>query len=282
MNLITPILSAVLQASSVTLDKITLSIKKITYKTYTSISFPLILLFNFIIFLIFSPPLSISQFTTKFIILIIISSVLSILGNILFYKALKKDYLNELEVISLLSNIPLIIITSIIFVSERTNIFIIALALISSTAIVWSHWKSHHFQIAKNSLLFLLFIILVSPFRGVISKILLTEFNPISLQLVASIIPAIFFSAMFWKSDKNLNWKSFFLLIATNILTTIAWILYYFSYQKIGVVHTVLIFSLQPLLVYFASFFILKEKFHWKKFVAFLIVLASIILAQII
>ena len=46
-------------------------------------------------------------------------------------------------------------------------------------------------------------------------------------------------------------------------------------------VYTMLIFSLQPLLVYFASLFFLKEPFHWKKFVAFIVVLASIAAAQI-
>jgi len=70
-------------------------------------------------------------------------------------------------------------------------------------------------------------------------------------------------------------------LIITNLLTTIAWILYYFSYQISGIIYTVLIFSLQPLLVYAASLIFLKEKFHWKKFAAFMITLAAIIISQI-
>jgi len=43
-----------------------------------------------------------------------------------------------------------------------------------------------------------------------------------------------------------------------------------------------LVFSLQPLLVYLASVFFLKEPFHWKKAAAFAIVLLSIGIAQII
>lgn len=282
MDPIIPIVSAVLQASSATIDKVALSIKKITYKTYTSISFPLILLFNFIIFLILAPPLHISLFSWHSIILILISSVTAIIGNLLYYKALKNALLNEMDIISLLGNIPLILLTALIFASERAHPLVIALALISSAAIIWSHWQKNHFQIARKILWYLLFVVLISPFRGIISKVLLQSWNPISLQLISSIIPAIFFGIYFFKSDKNCNFKAFLLLLATNLLSTVAWILYFFSYQKFGIIYTVLIFSLQPLLVYIAALFLLREKFHWKKFIAFLIVLASILVAQVI
>lgn len=282
MDILTPIASAVLQAGSVTIDKIVLNIKRVTYKTYTGISFPLILLINAIIFFIFLPKISSSMFSYLLLFLIIVSSIIGIVGNLLFYRALKKDCLNEMEAISLFSNIPLIIFTSLFFVSER-NYFVIVLALISSLAIIWSHWKNHHLKIAKPIIPYLIFILLISPFRGLMSKVLLQSWDPISLQLATGILPALFFFIYFFKSVKETpNKKAWLLLIATNILTTIAWILYYFSYQKLGIVETVLIFSLQPLLVYFSSILIIKEKFHWKKFVAFMIIVACIALSQVL
>jgi len=282
MNPLIPVLSAIAQASSIVLDKTIISIKKVTYKTYTGISFPLILLINFIFFLIFSPTISISIFSAKFFLLITIASIISIIGNILFYKALKKDLLNEMETLSLLGTIPLILLSAIIFPSERASITIIILALVSSIAIIWSHWKGRHFQIAKTTLVFLLFTILISPLRGIVSKILLVNLDSISFNLFTTILPALFFSFYFIKSEKNITKKAFFLLLATNILTTTAWILYFLSYKEFGIIYTVLIFSLQPLLVYFTSIFVLKEKLHWKKFTAFIIILICIILAQII
>jgi drug/metabolite transporter (DMT)-like permease len=65
-------------------------------------------------------------------------------------------------------------------------------------------------------------------------------------------------------------------------LTSVAWILFYFSYQRSGIIYTILIFSLQPLLVYLASVFFLKESLYWKKAVAFIVVLLSIAVAQVI
>jgi drug/metabolite transporter (DMT)-like permease len=81
---------------------------------------------------------------------------------------------------------------------------------------------------------------------------------------------------------QKVSFKAFSLLVATNILTSIAWILFYFSYQRSGIIYTILVFSLQPLLVYLASTFFLKEPFHWKKAAAFAIVLLSIGIAQVI
>ena len=159
---------------------------------------------------------------------------------------------------------------------------IIALALVSSLFIVWSHWNHKKFQISKLTMAFLIFILLLSPFRGIIAKHLLSVLDSISLNLFVSILPAVFFFFYYFKNMEKASGRAWLLLLATNILSSITWILYYFSYQKIGIVHTVLIFSLQPLLVYFSSIFILKEKIHWKKFLAFLIVLVCIALSQIL
>ncbi|MBT9167771.1 MAG: hypothetical protein DDT19_01113 [Syntrophomonadaceae bacterium] len=87
--------------------------------------------------------------------------------------------------------------------------------------------------------------------------------------------------ALVFLESQKVSLKAFSLLVLTNILTTIAWILFYFSYQKSGIIYTILIFSLQPLLVYFASVFFLKEPLHFKKTIAFFVVLFSIVVAQV-
>ena len=44
MTFLFPILAAILQAGSLTLDKVVLSIRRVNFKTYTGVSFPLIFL----------------------------------------------------------------------------------------------------------------------------------------------------------------------------------------------------------------------------------------------
>lgn len=281
MALIFPVGAAVLQAASFTLDKVVLSIKRITYRTYIGISFPLIFFITLIIFFIFKPPLSLSLFSGKFIWLILLSAVLTIATNLIFYKALDADKLGEIETLSLLGNIPLIIFTGFIFTSER-NPLIIFLALLASSSVIWSHWKGHHLQIAKKTKLYLFWTLLIAPFGAIITKVLLTIWNPISFELVRSGLVALILGPVFLRYEKNASLKAFLLLIVTNALTSVAWILYFFSFQKLGIIQTVLIFSLQPLLVYFASIILLKEKVQWKKFTSFLIILASIVVARVV
>jgi len=280
MSLILPISAAILQAASLTIDKIALLMKKVTYKTHIGISFPLVFLFTLIIFLIFKPPLTAELFSEKYLWLLILSIILIIGTNIIFYRALKSDLLSEIQTISLITDIPLIIFAAFIFTNER-NILIILLALIAVGSIIWSHWEKGHFKIAKKTLPFLLWAVIVAPFSGIISKILLEIWNPISLELVRSGAIAFIFIIIFFKSIRSIPKKALPLLLLTNFLTTIAWILYFFSFKILGITQTVLIFSLHPLLVYFSSVYFLKEEFHWKKFAAFIIILVAIFTGQI-
>lgn len=281
MNFLFPILAAILQAGSLTLDKIVLSIRRVNSKTYIGVSFPLIFLITLVIFIAFHPPLSFKLFAGNMWWLLLISIGITILNNLIFYRALDNDRLGEIETLSLLRNIPIIIFSSVIFVDER-NFTVIILAFIASVAIIWSHWERHHFKIAKYTMYFLVWSLLTATIGASISKILLTNWNPISLELVRSGITALILGSLYYKYTKKISFKTFLLLLITNILTSVAWLLFYFSYQLLGVVYTTLIFSIQPLLVYIASVFFLKESVQWKKVIAFVIVLLSIGIAQII
>lgn len=276
-----PIISAVLQSASFTVDKLTLGIKRFTYKNYTVISFPLIFIVNLIIYFIFKPSFPSQGFSGIFLGLILLSIILSFLTNIIFYKVLKSDHLSEIQEISLLNRVPLIIFAGIFFVEER-NYITMGLAVLATFALVWSHWEKHHFHIAKKTWPYLIWTLAISPFGGLISKKLLEIWNPISLQLVMHAVLAVMFVGIYHKSIKTTPRKAFPYLILTNILTTVAWILYFFSVQSSGIIYTVLVFSIQPLLVYLASIFFLKEKHHWKKTIGFVIILATIGAAQVL
>ena len=281
MNLLFPVLAAVLQAGSFTLDKVILSIRRVSFKTYTGVSFPLIFLITLVIFLIFRPPLSFGLLAGNLWLVFLVSISLSIITNLVFYRALDADKLGEIQTFDLLHSFPIIIFSSIIFTDER-NFTVIIPALFASLAIIWSHWERHHFKIAKYTLPFLIWSLSAAPVGAVMSKILLASWNPISLELVRSGTMALVLGPLFFKYAIKIPSKAFSILLITNILTSVAWILFYFSYQRLGIVFTILIFSLQPLLVYFSSVFFLKEKLQWKKAVAFVIVLVSIATAQII
>ncbi|MDD4353245.1 MAG: EamA family transporter, partial [Candidatus Nanoarchaeia archaeon] len=271
---------SILQSASFCLDKVILSVKKATHKQYLVVSFPLITLFTFIMFLIFNPPFNLELLYGKYLLLIILSISITIASNLIFYNALKKDFLGEIQIIELLKNFPLIIFAALIFPDERNYVNII-LSLLAAGAVAWSHYEKKSFKITQATVILLLWNLIASPFRGIISKSLLEVWNPISLQLIIDGAISIVLLLLFYKKIKKLPKKAMPYLIITNILTSIAWVLYYYSYQASGIIYTVLIFSLQPILVYVASLIFFKEKFNYKKFTAFVIILISIIITQL-
>lgn len=280
MNFLFPFMAAILQGGSFTIDKVVLSVRRVSFKTYTGISFPLIFIFTLVIYFIFKPPFSFSLFAGNSWWMILVFVFLTIGTNLFFYRALDSDNLGEIQLISLLSNFPLILFSAIVFRDERHFVVLVA-SLVASFMIVWSHWENHHLKILKYTFLFLLWTIFAVPLRGIISKELLTSWNPISLQLVTNGAVALVLGPLFFKHYEKISGRAIVLLVATNILTSVAWILYYFSYQMSGIVYTVLLFSLQPFLVYFASIFLLREGLEWRKFTAFMVVLVSVAIAQV-
>ncbi len=281
MNFLLPIIAAVLQASSFTIDKVILSFRKVDFKVYLGISFVLIFLINGIIFLLFQPPFSLALFANYNWLLILISIGLIILTNFIFYWVLNHEHLGEMQTLSLLAGIPVILISSFFFTSERQPTIVIP-ALIALLAVVWSHWEHHHFQIARRSALFLLWSFSVAPVGVILSKTLLATWNPISLELVRSGVIACLLTPFLYRGYRGAEGSAGGLLLITNILTSVASLLIYFGYQRLGIVYTTLLFSIQPLLVYFASVWFLREHWQWKKGIAFFIVVGSITFAQLL
>ena len=282
MNFLFPALAAVLQSASYAFDKATLSLKRVSYPTYLTISFPLMAFGNFIAYLLFATAIPPELFEGKLFWMLAVTVLISAGSNVSFYKALDSDNLSEVEMLDLFFNLPVIIFSSLLFADER-NLYILIPALISSVAIIWSHWQKGHFRMKKKTLYYCLWIVLVAPFGAILTKILLQSWNAISLELVRNGSIAAIFGVAFYQIEKkkiNLNTKTLVMLLITNFLSSIAYIFYNFSYQRSGIVYTFLIFSLTPLLVYFAAVVFLKEKFHLKKFVAFLIIFCAILFAQ--
>ncbi len=281
MTAIFPLLAAFLQAGSLTLDKVILSIRGMSYQAYVGLSFPLSFTMAFMVFLAMRPPLYVAHFVGISGLLLLVAICYSVGVNFIFYRALKYDGLAELETISLLAAIPVVLFMGLVFADER-NFAVIIPALIASIAVVWSHWERRHFHLARRTLLFLAWVVLAAPLSVAVTKLLLSWWHPISLELVRSGSVAIIFGYLYFRHKRHIPVYAAPLLLLTNALTTLAGIFILFSYQRSGVVYTALLFSLQPLLVYGAAVFFLKEKLQVKKALAFATVLGSIAMAQVL
>ncbi|MEK7520095.1 MAG: DMT family transporter [Patescibacteria group bacterium] len=279
MNPLFPVIAAVLEAASLTLDKFILSMHRMHYQAYIGAGFPLFLCALLALFFIIRPPLTDDMFTGKLLLLLALAVCVALGTNLLYYRALKNDHLNEMQTVDLLFGIPAVLYAKLIFPDEK-GVLILLLALVASAAVVWSHWEHHHFRVARRTLPYLLWIVTLAPFSAIATKELLAVWHPVALLLVTYGIATVLLTPYLFRHIRQVPGKAWPFMALTSFLTAISITLYYFSYQNFGVIYTMLIFALQPFLVYFAAFFFLKEQMHRKKIIAFFIILSAIIVAQ--
>lgn len=280
MYILVPLVSAVLQATSLVLDKVALSMRGVSFRTYTGVSFPIYWAIILIIFIIVRPPVFPADVSGYDAALFMVSIATIVGGNLIYYRALDRDNLGELQTIDLFREIPVAIVAALFFVDERSLVVFLA-ALVASAVILWAHWEKKHFRIRKKTIPFLAWVIVVEPIAALAIKSILQRWNPISLQVIQIGIVSIIFYLLFSKEFEKLNVKLFKIFFAISALSAVAWILFYYSIQHFGVVYTVLISSIRPIGVYVASVLFLKEKPHWKKSVAFCVVLCTIIFVHV-
>ncbi len=279
MNFLTPALAAVSQSASFLLDKAALRIRGMTFEGYLGMSFPLLFALSLILLIVFSPPFPQELFAWPMSGIFALSAALIILMNVVFYRAMAKEEMQELEVLELLERVPAILVTAAVFSDERAPV-VVGAALVSSLAIAWSHWTGKKFSIKRTSLQFILLGFITAPIRVGLTKILLTAWSPVSLEIARNAVFSVVFWPAYRRDMEHVPRRAALMVVLANILTFAAAILSHMSYQLSGVVYTILLMSLQPFLVYLGAVFFLGERFHPRKFAAFIVVLVSILVVQ--
>lgn len=280
MNLLLPIFSAVFYAGSQILDKLAMFRRKVRPASYIAVNFYIGFGLAIALLLFWRMPFSYELFRDNLWLLFLISVFASIAVNLTFFRSLASDDLGEIKTLDLLRVLPVIFVSSAIFEDER-NVVMILLAFIASLAIVWSHWEAKHFKITGPALSFLLVGFVTAPISAVAAKELLRVWNPILLSLANISAAAIFLTPIFLRKAPKMSAGNFSIAGLSAILGLAGGVFLFFSYKYFGIIYTVLLMSLEPLLTYFSALLFLKEKINRKKLTAFFIVLIAIILAQV-
>ncbi len=124
MNFIIPALAAVSQSASFLVDKMALRVRGMSVRGYLGMSFPLLFAFSLILFVLFGPPFPRELFTWPLNGIFAASAALIIVMNVVFYRAMAKDEMQELEVLDLLERIPAILVTAAVFSDERSPVIV--------------------------------------------------------------------------------------------------------------------------------------------------------------
>ena len=282
MGIFSPLIAALLQAGSYTLDNAALNVRRIDWKTYTSVSFPLLMIFDALFLLIVRPAVTWSALGGLAGIFVAVSIVTGYITNALYYRALDDEDLHELQTWGVFLAIPTLIVTSVLFTDER-NLVVLIPALVATAAVTWAHLgKGNGLAVRPKTIAFIGWMLVATPALAGMSKVILQSWNPIMLELVRDTSLAFIFWLTVSKGISQVNRKAWSYLLATNLCSSAAWILYYYGFQQLGIVHTMLLFSLTPVLTYVFALLFLREKFLPRRIIAFVVVLVCIAAAQLL
>ncbi len=215
-----------------------------------------------------------------YLVLLLILAVIAANHNLLYYFGLRYEKVSEIEPFLLFEPLVTILIASAFYANERIWQIYIA-GFIAGAFLAWSHVKKHHLKLGKPLLAILGYAVLVG-FEAVIVKQLLAVYSPIALYVVRAIIVAL----VLWILEKGqigkitLKQIPYFVLLATTAIASQS--LVYYAYRIQGINLTSVVLMLSPVLIYFLSVLVLKEKLNWKNLITSVVVISLIVWVMLI
>ena len=203
-------------------------------------------------------------FTPKYIVLFIVLITIGVILNILFFTALSKKKLCEVEPIMLLSTPMTIVLAMIIFPGERSLVLLV-ISAIAITALLVSRFEKKHLDFDKYSWMIIGFDILCAV-EATIIKDLLVVMNATSLYFFRVAFIAIILFLVFRKVKINkVNKKELVQTFVNSGFISIEHVAKFFAIGMIGIVNSSLIILLGPILVLVFSKIFLKEKISLRR-----------------
>lgn len=206
--------------------------------------------------------------------------LVSFFYNFLYYFALKKGDLCDVEPLAMLH--PLIaMIIALIFYPEERNFWVVGLALTAAVVLVISRIEKHYFKMKKATAAMLGFVVLISIESNLV-KTLLEVFSPVALYTIRIGILATLFLLFVKPNLKKVTPVSFWQTLLVAVVVAVEYWSYYYAIHAIGVVKTSLVMLLAPVLILISSKILFKERFTLKKAIASFVILICIGVAIII
>lgn len=217
--------------------------------------------------------------TAKYLALFILMVLLAGIWNIFYYRAVKNESLQEIELIVLLA--PLIIsLVSAIFLPEERNLNVLLASIVASTVLFAAHIEKRHFVMDPFAK-WLVVGIFVMALESIILKQLLYVWSPASLYLARTFYVFLFFQFLARPKFDHLGNKSVIWIMFSALVGVIFMITKFYGYQSLGIVYTTLVLGLQPSFTLIFDKLVLHERLRPKYIIAILVVIASVIYGTI-
>lgn len=205
--------------------------------------------------------------------------VLALAWNVLYFQGLQKEKMHQHELMMML--VPLItIILAAVFWPQEFNRTIFILALIASVALVFAKGQKEHFFLDKDSYNTFLAAILIAM-ETIIIRELLYFYTPVAIFSVRAIILAIFFMFYYRPRYSKVSIRNWWAIAGSASVAVVLVLTRYYALAEIGVIYTMLVLVLAPMIVYFFSWELLNEKIKPRVLIASVVILTCVALATL-
>lgn len=273
--MITLLISALSGAIGVIVDKVALSRRHLS----VHIMAPLQFLFLFLLTAIIVPWIGrfdlAAALSPLALFLFIVMVLLAGAWNVLYYRAVKNETIQEVELIILLGPLVTTLLSAIVLPNERNSQVLIA-AVIASLTLIVTHIERRHISLDYYSKWLLVGIFLMAA-ESIVIKQLLDIWSPAALYMARTFYVFLFFQFLVRPHFDHLAPKSVGWVFTSALFGVIYMVTKFYGYQSVGIVYTTLILALQPALVLFLDRVFLNERLKPKYLVATLVIIVAVI-----
>jgi len=278
--MISAFVSALTNASGLIIDKIILSRERVALKVYLPISFLFLCAFTLIVV----PWLGQIDWQlaslSNAMFLVFIMLILAIGSNVLYYQTLQQDKAHHHEMLQMLTPLFTVILAAVFF-PEDLNVRVLILALVASGALIYSKSNREHFLPSQTTYNALLAIVMLAA-ENVVIRELLYFYTPVSLYAIRTAILAVFFYLYYRPKLGKVKSRHWGMIALSSLIGAITMITRYYAFSELGLIFTMMITILAPIMVFIFSWSMLHEHIKARVIVSSVIILSCVILSTLI
>ena len=268
-----PIFGAVIEAAGTAIEKHILKNKKLSSGLYTTLSFLSIVVAMLpLVYFLWSAKSG--AFTGIDLVLIITIVVFSTAANLCTYYALKGEKIIDFEPIWLMQPLFTILLASAVF--GTGNIYVFALSLLASVALILGHIRKKHITFNRYAIALLLGNVFYAV-ELVASGPVLNYLSPFTLYFIRCSSVLVILLAIYRPKVKNgIGAKNGALIFIVGIMWVIYRMILYSGYQTYGIIFTTTMFILAPVFLLIMAKAFLREKMSLRQVISIIVILASV------
>ncbi len=276
------ILASLGYAGGVLIDKYELSRRHFPLSTYLPLLFAMLAFVTGVIMVAVPSTISFtsSAGNGRYVLAFLVMIALATAWNIFYYRGLKRETVQEFDLILLVEPLATVALASIFFVQERNAIRLL-LALIAAIMLLVAHMRRRRLMLDSFARGLLIAVFLMS-LEVLVIRILLDVYSPVLLYFLRTLALSAVFFLIYRPPLQHLRKADLAIILVVALFGVLQMVARFFGYAAGGVVLTTLLLLLGPVLVESVSLFFLKERMTHKTALAFMVILLCVYYASVI